>query len=112
MTTTTTRAKLDIRGWSEIDNQTNALATATRVAETGKRHQVTGVSGSFSAAAAGILLVVKDGTTEIYREYIHNAGGMSFPAPLDITEGAACSAELSAGGAAVIGSVNLNGYTI
>jgi len=94
-------------------NADNALATVTKAAEAGKAHYVTGVSGGYSAAVAGGLLVLKDGITEIGRWYIHNALDLSFAdAPLKCTPGSAVSAELSASGTlGVIGAVNLTLYT-
>lgn len=101
-------------GWIETANASNATATASRAADANStsRHYVTGVSGSFSAAAAGILLVLKEGSTEIGRWYVHNALHVVFDTPVAIAPNTACSAELSAGGSGVTGAVDLTGYTI
>lgn len=101
-------------GWIVTANATNATATASRAADanTTSRHYVASVSGSFSAAASGILMVLKQGSTEIGRWYVHNALHVVFESPVAIAPNTACSVELSAGGAAVVGAVDLCGYTI
>jgi hypothetical protein len=93
--------------------QDNLPASATRAAEVGKSHYITGVSAAFSAAVAGKLLEIKDGATVIYRTYVHNARDLTFPKPLQGTAGNAVSAELAASGTAgQFGVVSLAGYTI
>lgn len=103
---------LTLPGWIAKDKQTNALATATKAAQIGKSHYITAVSGSYSAAAAGKLLQVKDGATVIAEFHVHNSFSHTFPKPIWITAGAACSAELAASGTAgVDGAVTLSGIT-
>lgn len=102
---------LNPAGWVEKDSQTNALATATRAAESNKSHLVFAVSASFSATASA-LLQIKDDTTVIWEGYVYDKEHVTFPRGLKIEEGSACSAELSAGGAAIVGKVNIHGASL
>ncbi|CAM4098124.1 hypothetical protein L1N85_10695 [Paenibacillus alkaliterrae] len=100
-----------IPAWRASGSADNALATATKAAVTGKRHYITGVSASFGAAAIK-LLQIKDGAAVIWEDYVHNGFQIVFSQPLAITSGNAVSAELAASGtAAVLGKVNLTGFT-
>lgn len=96
-------------GFVATANATNALATATKAAVTGKTHYITGVSASYSAAAIGTLQI-KDGSTVIWEGSIHNQRDVKFKG-LRATTGNAVSAELAAGGAGVVGRVNIMGFT-
>lgn len=98
--------------WIETDNQTNALATATRAAIVDQSHFITGVSGSFSAAAAGITLILKEGSTEKARWHVTNQFSEDFGSPIQLDPNNAANLELAAGGATIDGSVNLKGYTL
>lgn len=98
------------KGWVESDSQDNALATATKAAETSKTHVITGVYASYSAAVTG-LLQIKDDTTVIFEQYVVNA--TEIPLNITATQGNAVSAELAASGTlGQIGKVNLTGYTV
>lgn len=102
-------------GWNEYDSATNATATATRAAAAGKNHVIYSASGSFSGSiATPVLMQIKDGSTVIWEDYIYDAKVMMpiFPRGLRITEGAACSAVLAAGGIGIVGKVNLHGATV
>jgi hypothetical protein len=97
--------------WNEKDSQDNLAATAKRVASPNKKHYITGVSASFSAAATK-LLQIKDGVAVIWEGYVHNGQPFDFLQPLEITAGNEVSAVLAASGTAgVIGKVNLTGFT-
>jgi hypothetical protein len=90
----------------------NATATATKAAVSGRQHVVRGVDAAFTNAAVGKLLTIKDGTTVIWRGYVHSQREVTFPSGIAITIGNACSAELSASGTGgQNGSVNLHGTT-
>lgn len=99
------------RGWVEKDSKDNAAATATRAAETGKIHYITGVFASYSAAKT-LLLQIKDGSTVIAEQYVVNSEAITFPTPIRATKGNAVSAVLAASGTdGTIGKVNLTGFT-
>lgn len=99
------------RSWADTDSQDNAAATATKAAVTGEAHHITGVSASFSAAAIA-LLQIKDGTTVIWEDYVHNGLAREFVSPLVITAGAVANAVLAASGTpGLIGKVNIKGFT-
>jgi hypothetical protein len=105
---------LGLTSWAEEANADNLAATATKAAAgTGTRHYVTGISGSFSAAAAGKELQLKDGATVIGRWYVHDQLHVAFPVPIEISENAAAEAVLAASGSlAVLGAVTLTGFTV
>jgi hypothetical protein len=105
---------LGLTSWAEGANADNLAATATKAAGgTATRHYVTGVSGSFSAAAAGKELLLKDGATVIGRWYVHNQLHITFPVPIEISDNAAAEAVLAASGTlGVLGAVTLTGFTV
>lgn len=106
--------RLNTVGWIETGTATNATAIATRPALPTRQHAIGGISGSFSTTpAAPVLMVIKFGTTVVYSVYITGAFIKSFPfGCLDPNSNEAVSAELSTGGAGVIGYVNLHGVTL
>ena len=100
--------------WVEKASADNALATATRAAAgEGRRHVVTKVLASFSAAATK-LLQLKHGAVVVFEHYVVNSEVVEIPEGLrNAGNNEAVSAELAAsGGAGTIGKVNLCGYTI
>jgi len=98
--------------WVEDASADNALATATKAGEAKKRHYIVGITGGYSAAAAGKTLIIKDGGVAFLTLRIHDTGGAMFTKPIRLTVGNAVSAELQASGTAgVIGDVALLGYT-
>lgn len=100
-------------GWVARGGADNALATATKAAEDGREHIVYGVTASFSGAAAGKLLTIKDGTDVVFQAYVTNQLTVTFERGLVITRGNACSAELAASGTGLmLGHVNLHGITV
>lgn len=101
-----------VNGWVATGSADNALATASKAAETGKSHYITAVFAGYSAAKTG-LLQIKDGTTVIAEFYIENAEVIPLPTPIKATAGNAVSVELAASGAAGnIGKANIVGYTV
>lgn len=101
--------------WTMTTTADNAAATVTKAAETDtlKAHYVTGVHGSFSAAIAGKLMTLKDGSTVIGNFHVHNQRDVLFARPVRITPGAAVELSLAASGAGgTIGAVTLTGFTL
>lgn len=92
----------------------NALATATRAAEPGRRHVMTKIEASYSSSSTSGLLVVRRGSTVIARKHIHGAGAMDLGDPGFVAStNEAVSAELSASGTAgVTGTVTVLGFTV
>lgn len=94
----------------------NTAAIATRAAEADRTHFITSLEYSLSAAAAAVTTVtVKSGTTVLKTFQVKaSAEGpvvISWKHPLRCARGEKAEAELGAGGAAVIGSVNISGFT-
>jgi hypothetical protein len=98
-------------GWVEKASADNALAVASKAAVSGKSHYIGAIFASYSGSKVG-LLQIKDGATVIAEYYVNNAGVIPLDVPIKVTEGNAVSAELAASGtAAVLGKVNLVGFT-
>lgn len=96
--------------WYATARQDNALATATKAAETNTKQVITAIYAGFSAAATKTL-VIKEGTTVKITLDVVNSLSME-GLELEFAEGAAVSAELAASGTAgIYGSVLLQGYT-
>lgn len=98
--------------WIEKANATNDTATATKAASTTKRHTISVVSASFSTSTASALLTITvtlAGTSTTALHYIHGADVV----PLEIIgdTNTLVSAALAAGGAGVVGRVNLIGHS-
>lgn len=99
--------------WVETDNADNAVATATRAAVADQSHFITGISASFSAAAAGKLLLLKEGSVEKMRFHVTNDFSEDFNSPVQLDPGLEANLVLVASGTgAVIGAVNIKGYTL
>lgn len=97
--------------WAAVATAANALATATRAAEPGNSHRITGVLASFSGSSVA-LLTVKNGAAIIAQHYVTNQSIITLPAPLKASIGNAVSAELAAGGVSITGTVTLLGFTV
>lgn len=97
--------------WSLTATATAAAVTVTRPAEAGRRHYVTGISGSFGAAQIA-LMTLSNGATVIGNFHTHNVRDVIFPAPIELTAGNAATLTLGAGAAGVVGAVVLRGYTV
>lgn len=90
---------------------TNAAATITLAAVAGMRHAISGILWSYSAAPTGGRLTITNGGVTVEDIDITGSGPgvLAFdPAKLGDT-GAAVVVTLAAGGAAVVGKVNLLG---
>lgn len=99
-------------GWVETDSEDNSLATASHAPLTGKQHVVYAIHASFSATISGKLVQLKDGSTVIWEEHVHDHLEAVFPRGIVITLGGAVSAELAASGAGgTIGKINIHGDT-
>lgn len=99
--------------WSLEASADNAAATVTRPGEALKRHYITSILASFSAATAGKELTLLDGAAVILRVYVHNALVLVLPKPIRITAGNAAQLTLAASGTAgTLGAVTLVGYTV
>lgn len=102
--------------WTVVASQTNATATATKSAEAGKTHYITGISFSMSAApAAAAVVQIKDGTTVIDQMQVPAAAQAPFvhnyTPPLQVTMGNLASITVGALGSGVVGTVVLKGKT-
>lgn len=101
----------DQAGWVVKDSKDDAIATAAKAAETGKRHIIHSVDASFSATTAK-LLQIKDDTDIVWEGYVYDSREVPFPKGFTLTKGNACSAVLAASGTGGnIGKVNLHGTT-
>lgn len=96
--------------WVENATADDAVATASRAAESGKTHYITAIIASYSATSEG-QVNVKDGGSSIFTVDCYD--DLIIPLkPLRITPGNAVSAELDAsGGAGNVGTITLIGYT-
>lgn len=97
--------------WVEKANADNAVATATRAAQAGRKHYIEAITGSYGLSKSGIL-TIKDGDTVIYEFIVYDTEHIEFPRPIPITRGNAVHVELTASGAGgTIGYVNMVGVT-
>lgn len=97
--------------WSVTDLQTNAIATATKAAESGKSHYITMAAASLETGTAK-RVQLKDGTTVLMTFYAsQDSPPIYFNSPLKITQGALVSLNIAAGGSSVDGVATLFGFT-
>lgn len=98
--------------WSLTATADNAVATVTRPAEVGRRHYVTGISGSLSATLIRLMRLLS-GTTVVGSFYVHNARDVEFATPIELPENTAAALDLAASGTlGQVGAVVLRGYTV
>jgi hypothetical protein len=102
--------------WTVVDSKTNAVATATKAADSTKQHYLTGISFSMSAApAAAVTVQVLDGATVIDQFQIPAAAQApiiaNYVPPIQITPKNSLSSTVGALGAGVVGTVVLKGKT-
>ncbi|MAA66532.1 MAG: hypothetical protein CL581_17380 [Alteromonadaceae bacterium] len=104
----------EISSFVATDADVNATSTATKAAPFGGLSTyVTSVSGGYSAAAAGKTLILKEGSTEVGRWYVHDSFSLSFSSPIKLSPGTVANLELEASGTGgVTGAVTLTGYTV
>ena len=107
--------------WSEVDDSaSNVAVTVTHVAEAGRRHYAVGFEAAVSGATLGndVNIELREGATVRWRTKLGSGlargerSGVVFPRPVKIGVGTDVSLFASAGGAAVIITVNRGGYTI
>ncbi|MCL5074207.1 MAG: hypothetical protein M1136_00935 [Chloroflexi bacterium] len=91
----------------------NALASATRAAETGKTHYIVAIAGSFRGAdPAQKELRLKDGNPVVFETMINGRAVITFPVPIALTKGNAATVDLEASGTpGVTGWVAMVGFT-
>jgi hypothetical protein len=102
--------------WTVVASQTNATATATQAAVTGKQHFITGISFSMSAApAAAVTVQVRQGATVLDQFQIPAAAQAplihNYTPALQLAAGTEASITVGALGAGVVGTVVLKGKT-
>jgi hypothetical protein len=108
--------------WTVVqDSAANTAQTATKAAQAGARHYVTGVEVAVSGAAVGsadISITLKDGTTAKWKTFIGAAAArgtrifVDFSrAPIEMSVNTAVNLAVDAGGASVITTANIVGYT-
>lgn len=98
--------------WSATATADNAVATVTRAAEAGRRHYVTGISGSFSVVLVRLMRLLA-GATVLGSFHVHNARDVEFTIPIELPENTAAVLDLAASGTlGQVGAVVLRGYTI
>ncbi len=94
------------------DSQDNALATATVAASTVRRHYITDIVASYSAAKTG-LLQIKLGATVVFEHYFSDTYSVHLETAIVGNVNEAVSAELAASGTGgVVGKVNILGFTV
>lgn len=96
--------------WYATDRKDNATATTSIAAEPLSNHVITAIHAAYSGAKTGTLVIKEDTTAKITLEVVNSLDldGLN----IELGEGKAISAELSASGTGgVYGSVLLNGYT-
>lgn len=97
--------------WSVTDLQTNAAATATKAAESGKSHYLTMATACMESGEAKPV-ELKDGDTVLHTFYAkQETPPLLFIPPLKITQGALVSLGIAAGAASVDSMVTLFGFT-
>jgi hypothetical protein len=97
----------------ETDQQTNAVATATRAAPAGARHVITGIIASYSGGTADAMATVTLGSGVTFDFHV-DAAQHSVVIPLRMTgnRGEAVSVSLPAGGIGILGNVVMVGETV
>ena len=104
--------------WVEVATQnTNATATATKAAISGKTHFITGYSVSCSAApGAAVSVTITDGATTVERVELPAAAfapiAVNFSSPIKCTENSAAAITCPAVGGVTRSTVTLRGFTL
>ena len=100
--------------WTARDQQTAALATASRAAPTdGSRHYVTLVMANYDSSSQSGMAELKFGATIVFRSRVgpNSPVRVVLPSPLEVPQNTAVSLELAAGGAGVVGNAAIGGFT-
>jgi hypothetical protein len=101
------------------DSEANTEQTLTKAAISGRKHFVTALEVVISGGNAGadISVILQDGTTALWKTFIGSGAtrgervGLVFSQPLECGMGNAANLVVAAGGASVVTSANLAGYT-
>lgn len=109
-----------VQEWRETSSATNGAVTATRAAEAGKKHYITGFSASASTAisAAGVVLQIRqNGGATVRREFLVPNAAIApiiyeFKQVLEIPANTNVDITMSALGTGVVGRVELVGFTV
>ena len=103
-------------GWIEYDKQTNAIATATKTAVSGKSHIIYSITATLSTAVSSesVLVALLDGVTTIWESEVVTGTSVNFvfPSGIAITDSAAVSATIAAAGVGIIGTIAIHGKSI
>ena len=107
--------------WNETnDRGANAPITETHAAEVGRRHSVVFIDVVVAGAALGndVTIELLEGATVRWRTKLGQGlargerGGIVFQRPVKMGVAQAAAVSVSAGGAGVVITVNIGGYTI
>ena len=92
-----------------VGTASNDVASTSKSAESGKAHVIRAVFASFDTADTVGLLIISDGTNGIEH---HVQGSAAVPCNLRAATNQTVAASLAAGGAGVVGHVQIVGSTI
>ena len=96
--------------WYLTDRDDNATSTATKAAEPGSSHVITGIHAGYSAAATKTLVIKEGSTAKITLNVVNQMDLSDVEIPL--TAGEAITVELAASGTGgVYGGFLVTGYT-
>jgi hypothetical protein len=105
--------------WSVVASAVAGVATATRAAEPGRRHYITGVTLSGAAApAAAVSAQVRDSAGANIRDQIEIPAAIfppiipEYESPIEGPSGASVDVTLPSLGGAVRGTATIRGYTL
>ena len=110
-----------VPGWTvSADSAANSSQTLTKSAGSNQHHYVNAFEVVISGAAAGgdITVVLKAGGTQKWKTVIGSGAargertGICFTNPIDMGLAADVTLEVSAGGAGVVTSANLEGFSL
>ena len=94
-------------GTNRTGSGTNADVTLTLSAEVGKRSSITSLSWSYSDAPTGGSIIINDGANPVFRVDVTAAGPGFLPVLIEGSAGAVMTVTLTAGGADVVGRLNI-----
>ncbi len=106
--------------WDEAaDGGANAIATLTHALTAGQRHFVTGFEAvsKGAALAADVVVELREGANVKWRTTLGNTAlqgertGVMFPRPMEFALATAVTLEATAGGALVVITLSMLGYT-
>lgn len=107
--------------WTQSsESAANTALTLTQPAAADQRHYVTGIEAVVTAAVVGtgdVGVELRSGATRKYKWFIGAAAARGtrvfaqFERPIELAKGAAANLVVDAGGAAVVMSASMTGYT-